>query len=116
MHGCEQLKKVSYPDPKGIILCDGGTDMVHSRPHNSFDFNFNALDATKDFLRQNQSVDFVLLVSSVWIEDGKLGSCTLPVHVQVLTSESNEEYIALEIFRQASLFSTLRLYPPFMLR
>lgn len=66
----KQLKKVSYSGPKGIVLCDGGTDMVHSRPHSSFDFNFNALDATKDFLRQNQSVDFVLLVSSVWIEEG----------------------------------------------
>lgn len=66
----KQLKKVSFPGPKGIVLCDGGTDMVHSRPNSSFDFNFNALDATKDFLRQNQSIDFVLLVSSVWMEDG----------------------------------------------
>jgi hypothetical protein len=66
----KQLKRVSYQGPKGIILCDGGTDMVHSRPRSSFDFNFNAVDATKDFLRQNKSVDFVLLISSVWIEEG----------------------------------------------
>lgn len=69
----KQLKKVSYEGPKGIVLCDGGSDMVHSRPHSSFDFNFNAIDATKEFLRQNQSIDFVLLVSSVWIDAGRYG-------------------------------------------
>ena len=66
----KQLKKVSYDGPKGIILSDGGTDMVHTRPHSSFDFNFNAVDATKDFLRQNQSIDFVILISSVWTDEG----------------------------------------------
>jgi hypothetical protein len=44
--------------------------MVHTRAHSSFDFAFNAEDATKDFLRQNQSIDFVLLITSVWTEDG----------------------------------------------
>jgi hypothetical protein len=67
----KQLKKVSYDGPKAIILCDGGTDMIHARAHGSFDFNFNAADATKDFLRQNQSIDFVLLVTSVWTNDGR---------------------------------------------
>jgi len=66
----KQLKRVSYDGPKGIILCDGGTDMIHTRSHSSFDFNYNAADATKEFLRQNQSIDFVLLVTSVWTEDG----------------------------------------------
>ena len=66
----KQLKRVSYDGPKGIILCDGATDMIHTRPHSSFDFNYNAADATKEFLRQNQSIDFVLLVTSVWTEDG----------------------------------------------
>ena len=66
----KQLKKVSYNGAKGIILCDGGTDMIHTRAHSSFDFSFNAADATKDFLRQNQSIDLVLLVTSVWTDDG----------------------------------------------
>jgi hypothetical protein len=69
----KQLKKVSYDGPKGIILCDGGTDMVHSPPHSSYDFNFNAVDATKDFLRQNQSIDFVILISSVPTDEGLSG-------------------------------------------
>jgi len=66
----KQLKKVSFEGPKGIILCDGGTDMVRTRAHGSFDFNFNAADATKEFLRQNQSIDFVLLVTTAWTDDG----------------------------------------------
>jgi hypothetical protein len=67
----KQLKKVSYEGPRGIILCDGGSEMVHRQPHGAFEFNFNAVDAAKDFLRQNQSVDFVLMLSSVWAQKGR---------------------------------------------
>lgn len=66
----KQLKKVTYGGPKGIILCDGGSDMIHSQPHGSFEFNFNAVDAARDFLRQNQSIDFVIMISSIWTDDG----------------------------------------------
>lgn len=66
----KQLKKVSYEGPRGIILCDGDSSMIHSQPHGAFEFNYNAVDATKDFLRQNQSIDFVLLVTSIWINKG----------------------------------------------
>jgi hypothetical protein len=27
----KQLKKVRYEGPRGIILCDGGSDMIHSQ-------------------------------------------------------------------------------------
>lgn len=69
----KQLKKVSYEGPKAIILCDGGSDMIHGQPHGAFEFNYNAVDAAKDFLRQNQSIDFVLLITSVWINKGRYG-------------------------------------------
>lgn len=69
----KQIKKVSYEGYRGIVLCDGGSDMVHSQPHGSFEFNYNAVDAAKDFLRQNQSIDFVLMISSVWIDKGRYG-------------------------------------------
>lgn len=70
----KQLKKVSYEGPRGIILCDGGSDMIHGQPHGAFEFDYNAVDAAKDFLRQNQSIDFVLLITSVWINKGRYGS------------------------------------------
>ncbi len=73
----KQLKKVSYDGPRGIILCDGGSDMFHSQPHGAFEFNYNAVDAAKDFLRQNQSIDFVLMITSVWINKG-VHSFSLP--------------------------------------
>lgn len=66
-----QFKKITYDGPRGIILCDGGSDMVHGQPHSGFKFNYNAIDAIKEFLRQNQSIDFVLMLSSVWINGGK---------------------------------------------
>lgn len=66
----KQLKKVSYAGPKGIILCDGGSNMIHSQPHGPFEFSYNAVDAARDFLRQNQSIDFVIIVTSVWINTG----------------------------------------------
>ena len=67
----KQHKKVSFTGFKGIILCDGGSDMIHSQPHGAFEFNFNAVDATRDFLRQYQSIDFVVLLSSVWTDEGR---------------------------------------------
>ena len=87
----KQLKKVAYSGPKGIILCDGGTDMVHTRAHSSFDFAFNAEDATKDFLRQNQSIDFVLLITGIWTEDGRR-SMEKPVRRVKATLIKNNEF------------------------
>lgn len=89
----KQLKKVSYEGPKGIILCDGGSEMVHSQPHGAFEFNFNAVDAAKDFLRQNQSVDFVLMLSSVWAQRGRYLPIDPPfrrVQVTVIPNKSFE--------------------------
>jgi hypothetical protein len=65
----DQLKKIPYTGLKGIIVCDGGCDLFF-RPGNStidhFDYNVN--DIVKEFLRQNTSIAFVLVVSSVWNE------------------------------------------------
>ena len=66
-----QHKRVNFTGFKGIILCDGGSDMIHNQPHGAFEFNFNAVDAAKDFLRQYQSIDFVVLLSSVWTDQGR---------------------------------------------
>lgn len=70
----KQVKKVAYEGFRGIIICDGGSDMVNSRSHSAFEFNYNAVDAAQEFLRQNQSVDFVLMLSSTWIDKGRYGS------------------------------------------
>jgi hypothetical protein len=61
-----QIKKTNYSGSKGIILCDAGSDMPHKQSFNSFETTYNADDAIRDFLRQNQSIDFVLMISSVW--------------------------------------------------
>lgn len=89
----KQLKKVSYEGFRGIIVCDGGSDMVHSQPHGAFEFNYNAVDAAKDFLRQNQSIDFVLMISSVWIDKGRYsftrpGEAVRKVQVTVIRNKN----------------------------
>jgi hypothetical protein len=68
-----QLKKASYEAPRGIILCDGGSDIFLAPPHGSFEFNYNVVDSVQDFLRQNQSIDFVLIISSIWKRSGRHG-------------------------------------------
>ena len=88
----KQLKKVLHDGLKGIILCDGGSEMVHSEPHGPFEFNFNAVDATKDFLRQNQSVDFVLMLSSVWMQRGRFPTIKPPFRRIQLTVIANRSF------------------------
>jgi hypothetical protein len=68
-----QLKKAKYECSKGIILCDGGSDMFFAQPHGSFEFGHNVVDAVRDFLRQNQSIQFVLIISSIWKKSGQHG-------------------------------------------
>lgn len=87
----KQLKKVLYDGPKGIILCDGGSEMVHRDAYGPFEFSFNAVDATKEFLRQNQSIAFVLLLSSVWVQRGRFPPINPPftrVDVTVIPNRS----------------------------
>lgn len=67
-----QHKRVSFRGFRGIILCDSGSDMVNRQQHGAF--NFNAADATQDFLRQNQSIDFVIILSSIWNDESRFNA------------------------------------------
>jgi hypothetical protein len=66
--------------------------MVHRPPNGSFEFNYNAVDAAKEFLRQNKSIDFVLIISSVWIDKGRYGPMpgerTRKVQVSIIGNRS----------------------------
>jgi len=66
--------------------------MVHTRAHSSFDFAFNAEDATKDFLRQNQSIDFVLMITGVWTEGLNQRWLKGPVRRVKATLVKNKEF------------------------
>lgn len=101
----KQLKKVNYEGFRGVILCDGGSDMVHRQPHGPFEFNYNAADAAKDFLRQNQSIDFVLLISSVWINKGRHGYTPPgePVRKIEVTIIGNRSFDSLPVGLKGSL-------------
>jgi len=55
----KKLKQCGLPGPYGIVLCDGGCDMLAAPPTWS---TFSLKEVVGDFLRQNTSVGFVLLV------------------------------------------------------
>lgn len=63
-----QLKAVNFEGPRGIIICDGGSNMMNAEPKSGYTFSYNASDVVKEFLRQNQSITFVLTASSLWVE------------------------------------------------
>jgi len=107
-----QLKKISFSGPKGIILCDGDCNMLHAQPHGGFHLNFDAPDAIKEFLRQNRSVDFVLTISSVWTDDGMhrpwSGEPARKIKVSVF---GNESYESLPAVVKESLEGLERHFP-----
>jgi hypothetical protein len=88
----KQLRKAGYDGPKAIILCDGGSEMVHSKPHGAFEFNFNAVDAAKDFLRQNQSIDFVIILASVLTASGRYSPSKAPFRKVQVTLVPNKSF------------------------
>jgi hypothetical protein len=105
-----QLKNSGYSGTRGIILCDGGTNMFAARQYGSFEFFYSATDAIKDFFRQNKSVDFVLLVSSVWTEKSNPFEAgqTRRIQVQVF---GNEAYGNLPLSIRESLENVNKNFP-----
>lgn len=64
-----QLKKIPHTGPKGIIVCDGSCDLFFRPGHSTIDhFDYNIDDVVREFPRQNKSIAFVLIISSVWNE------------------------------------------------
>ena len=87
-----QFKKVSYSGPKGIILCDGGSDMFHRQPSEKYNAYYNAIEAVREFLRQNRSIDFVLMLSVIFTDYGRPLLRRKPfrkVHVEFIPNKSS---------------------------
>lgn len=56
-------KKIDFNGAKGIIVCDGGSHLFNAKPsRNDFPY-FNAEEIIKEFLRQNESIDFIVAIS-----------------------------------------------------
>ena len=91
----KQLKNTGYEGIKGIILCNGGTDMFSNTPYSSWQKFYTAEEAAWDFLRQNSSIDFVILLSAEWtkkrnsLDDGPWRD----IHATLLLSDFNERVI-----------------------
>lgn len=86
-----QFRRVSYSGPKGIILCDGGSKMFHTRPSEKFHPYYNAREVAGEFLRQNRSINFVLLLSIIDAKNGFLFKTKPPyrkVQAELITDKS----------------------------
>lgn len=59
----KQFKNIKFSGAKGIIVCDGGSDMFHAKASGEYSPYYNAAEIINEFLRQNQTIDFVLAVS-----------------------------------------------------
>lgn len=57
----KQLKGTNYNGLKGIIVCDGGCDMLRQTGYGLQEFSL--VDVINDFFRQNSSVSFVFIFS-----------------------------------------------------
>ncbi len=61
-----QLNRSKFNGSRGIILCDGGCDLIKSRYTGGM--SYSSKDVISDFLRQNSSISFVM---TLWIENPK---------------------------------------------
>lgn len=62
----KQLTNIEFSGAKGIIVCDGGSHMFHAKPSGEYRPYYNAAEVINEFLRQNQTIDFVLAVSVIF--------------------------------------------------
>lgn len=59
----KQLKTIEFSGPKVIIVCDGGSHIFHAKDSGKYHPYFNAAEIITEFLRQNQSIAFVIVIS-----------------------------------------------------
>jgi hypothetical protein len=73
----KQLKSCGFPGPYGIVLCDGGCELL-TRKHTDWT-SFHIDDVVRNFLRRNQSISFVLTVIVGQDNSGRIG----PRHLRI---------------------------------
>lgn len=68
----KQLGQIEFSGAKGIIVCDGGSHMFHAKASGKYRPYFNAAEVIKEFLRQTRSIDFVLAISVIFTNRGRI--------------------------------------------
>jgi hypothetical protein len=66
-----QLRQIEFSGAKGIIVCDGGSHMFNAKASGEYRPYFNAAEVINEFLRQNQSINFVLAISVIFTNRGR---------------------------------------------
>lgn len=88
----EQFGKIEFSGAKGIIVCDGGSDMFQSKASGKHRPWFNAAEVINEFLRQNRSIDFIIAISVIFTNRGRIKINTerpmRKVKVEIFPNES----------------------------
>lgn len=66
-----QLRQIEFYGAKGIIVCDGGSHMFNAKASGEYRPYFNAAEIINEFLRQNQSINFILVISVIFTKRGR---------------------------------------------
>jgi hypothetical protein len=59
----EQLRRSGYEGLRGVIVCDGGAQILNETPNWAI---YSLREVVRDFFRQNASIAFVITVSMKW--------------------------------------------------
>lgn len=65
----EQLKRINFLGPKGIVLCDGGCEALFSKSY--MPERFPAKKIVNEFLKHSSSIDFIYTIATVQFDSGK---------------------------------------------
>jgi hypothetical protein len=102
----DQLKASDFTGPRGIILCDGGSDMFFFRQTDVLQYGSD--DIIKDFLRRNSSISFVL---TVWVERTADPTQTFKLYKVRAQLFPNNTFSEVEANIREGLANVERLFP-----
>lgn len=108
----KQFRKIEFSGAKGLIVCDGGSHMFHAKASGKDCPYYNAADVIKEFLRQNQSIDFVLAILIEFTNRGKLRINTMrPMRKVKVELFPNKKFGALSERLKISLTEIEKYFP-----
>jgi hypothetical protein len=75
----DQIKRSGFTGPCGVILCDGGCEMLRSHMHDWSSYSLS--EVIQEFFRQHSSIDFILVIYIC--QDGGVGPKNLVLRTQL---------------------------------
>ncbi|HYL14613.1 MAG TPA: hypothetical protein VEV41_16335 [Terriglobales bacterium] len=104
----QQLRASSLPGPYGIVICDGGCDLLSRRQGDDWS-SFHLDDVVQHFLQINTSVSFVSVLVVVADNSGRIGPRHLRIQQRLY---HNRDYETLDSAIKQSILKLPDALPP----